>query len=424
MSDKEKTIKLYPSNWLYNAGVVGLLEVINYNEDNLDAQSILMADGGIKLDSESFKTLQIGQEEVPYLIKKLVDFQVSDQEVKEWKKQEKKKNGKKYTYEEYYKSFEKKFGTWGYKFVKAGNSLFASKTPFQNLVQLKEWQEGEFSDIVKKFPYNLHSENSQDPMCSLCLSNKSLKTQAVSKLEKRLTKLQISHLKELGASLGEFPNSFWNLNESLPICYFCAILILHHRIPLIRLSDRSEIFINVPSFKLMYYLNRFAREAFGTENAQENRNKREILATSAIEYATKIQSTLGTWSSMNIEIISKQYDKIEFFSLPYKTIQLISDRRIASLLSALGEFRILNLVLDGKYSRLVNDAYNLMRIGLKPYSEREPQENDFINNYLYRWINKEKPAETAHKMLKLYALIEQKQKYNTYGRSKRKTTNA
>lgn len=408
-----KYIKIYPSNWLYNAGLVGLLEIIcDDNEVALD--NYLMNDGSIYLDLKIFDEIQIGQSKIPYLIKKLVDFKVTDEEVKEWKKQEKKKNGKTYSYEEIYRGFKEKFGSWGYKYIKAGNSLFASNTPFQNLVQLKEWQNLEFSEIISGLPDNLTSDNPNNPTCSLCLSSKSLQEEAKSKLEKRLTKLQISHLKELGASIGEFPNSFWNLKESLPICYFCSFLILTHRIPLIRLSDSSEIFINAPSFKLMYYLNNFAKGVFETKNKQENRNKREILASSVIEYAVKIKSTLGNWSSMNIEIINKRFDHIEFFSLPYETIQLISDRHISSLLSALGEFRILNMILDNKFSKLVNDAYNLMRIGLKPYNERGKHENDFVNDYLYQWKNKENLPETAHKMLKLYALIEQKIKYHNY----------
>ena len=209
-----------------------------------------------------------------------------------------------------------------------------------------------------------------------------------------------------------FNNMYWNNISRDFVCPKCEFIIMCHHLAFTRLSDGSEIFINAPSFKAMYYLNRFVRETYGSSDKQETREKREILAMSVIEYATKIQATLGVWTWMNIEVISKYKvklennkweDKIEFFSLPYEVIQIISDRKIAAILSDIGEFKILNLVLNQHYSELVELGYRLLREALS-----EKKNDKFIDYWLYQYKNKNNLNETANKILNLYTLIEEK----------------
>lgn len=226
----------------------------------------------------------------------------------------------------------------------------------------------------------------------------------------RIRNFSIVHYSDLGPSLNEFPNAFWNLNQSARVCHLCSFLAIHHHLAFTRLSDGSEIFINAPSFQVMWYLNKFAREVFGSASSEEMRSKRNILAMSVIEYATKIQVTLGVWTGMNIEVVSRRGGEIEFFSLPYEVIQLLSDRRIAGLLSQIGEFQILNQVLDQDFSRLMEMGYRLLRIGLKPYKERAKSENDFVNQTLRLEKNRQDPTRVAEQIFKLCALIEEKRK--------------
>ncbi len=208
----------------------------------------------------------------------------------------------------------------------------------------------------------------------------------------------------------QFPNAYWQNNEKLvtQICSLCKFIIIHHHLALTRLSDGSEIFINAPSFKVMYHLNKFMKEAFGTSSGEEARSKREILAMSIIEYATKIQTTLGVWASMNLEVVSRRGNQIEFFSLPYEVIRLLVDRRIASTLSQIGEFAILNLVLNQDFSRLMEMGYRLLRIGL--CGERGKSENDFVDQNLRLDRNRRSPARVAEQIFQLLACIEEKRK--------------
>ena len=402
MKDQEKFITLYPSHWLYNAGVVGLLEVITVNQNNLD--DFLKPEGTVNIPSSYFHISS--ENKLPKGIKYLVQFQTSENEVEEWKHRKgkiKNKEGKKVevTYADKYKNILDKVGEIGYQYIKTGNSLFASKTPFQNLIQLSEWESLEFPNLISKIPEYI-SEKS-DEKCGICLQNPVVIKNEDSKLEVRLAKLQISHLKELGASEGAFPNAFWSFTQTVPVCLLCSFLIIHHKISFLRLSDGTEIFINAPSFKLMYDLNKFAKKVLGSTSKGETGERREILAMSIIEYATKIQTTLGAWSKLDIEIISKTKAGIDFFSLPSDVISLISDREIASQLSSIGEFKILNLVLDRKFQNLVEIGYRIMREALSPR-----RNNKYIWDTLYLQKNRDNLLETASQILKLYALIEDK----------------
>jgi CRISPR-associated protein Cst1 len=349
--------------------------------------------------------VQTKAKEIPTAIVNLVNTIVSDEELSEWLTEANRNK---------YKGFEGELGKVAFRFIRGGNKLFASKTPYQNLVQLSEWQSYEFSELVGQIPNLIKQPKNQ--ICDLCRENPISIPNAGSKLQLRLGKLQSAHLKGLGPSFGEFPNGFWNMNQSMKICFLCAFLIIHHHLAFSRLSDNSEIFINAPSFKVMYHLNKFAKEAFGASSREEARGKREILAMSVIEYATRIQTTLGVWTGMNLEVISRRSGQIEFFSLPYDVIQLLSDREIASMLSDIGEFKLLNLVLKQDYARLVELGYRLLRKALSATLNQNDWK--FISDWLYLERNKYSLKNTAEKILRLYALIEYKlQRSKSYGRT-------
>ena len=393
-----KLITLYPSNWLYNAGVIGFLRVLESCGENVN--SFLRNDGIVEIDLSLFNKISIGNAEIPRFIKYLVDYLVDDEELNEWK--QKRERGR--TNEEKYEEFKNIFGgDFGYKFVRAGNKLFASQTPFQNLVQLSEWQSFEFINLISKIPEIVNS-NDREIVCGIC-GNYIVKIfNPESKLEKRLSKLQITHLKELGPSLGKFPNAFWQLNSSLPLCLICVILILCHRESLISLSKDSKIFINAPSFEIMWHINKYVQTIYG----KEAKTVKEILGMSLIELAIKLNLQFGRWTSMNIEVVSKYKDKIDFFFLPSEIIQLLSDRIIASLLYEIGEFKILNMILDGKFNEIIKFSEMIFRIALKPKKEWGEHEEEFIEENVKLEKNKENLILFSQRLFELYAMIEEK----------------
>lgn len=377
-------IVLYPSNWLYNAGVIGFLHVLG--RGGIKIEDCIQTHGTVKVDvSDVLSEAKIEGTEfkIPLLAKSWL--------LESWER---------LTDKNATSDADRIKEVWGKLFNVHYRGFFNANTRY-----LFEPSRSSEPSILKfgNFIQSLAANGDDPKRCSFCLrrSNFTYKNLFTSE-----------HSKILGASAGDkgVPNSFWNLNpdQGLRICDLCSFVLLNHHLALTRLSDGSEIFINAPSFKVMYYLNKFAREAFGASSSAEARTKREILAMSVIEYATKIQTTLGVWTGMNIEVVSRRGSEIEFFSLPYEVIQLLTDRRIASLLSHIGEFSILNFVLNQDFSRLMELGYRLLRIGLKPYGERGESENSFLNENLRLDKNRRNPQHTAEQIFQLCALIEEK----------------
>jgi CRISPR-associated protein Cst1 len=343
------SITLYPSNWLYNAGVIGLMRVLE--ELGEEIEKFIFKDGtvGLLITKNSSEIFDKWVELSP-------------------------------------KSKEGKSMVYGFK-----NAYYANQT--------EKSIKHRIESLLGKSTYK---SGKIEFSCSFCTSKIKVKKTDATFLNQAFGNILLGSEKS-------FSNMYWSNSASDFICQQCEFIIMCHHLALTRLSDGSEIFINAPSFKVMYYLNKFAREVFGALS-EEMHSKRNILAMSVIEYATRIRATLGVWTGMNIEIVSKSKrgDQIEFFSLPYEVIQLLSDRRIAGLLSQIGEFSILNRVLDQDFSRLMETGYRLLRIGLKPDRERGKSENDFVNQTLRLGKNRRDPARVADQIFQLCALIEEK----------------
>lgn len=384
----ENTITLYPSDWLYNAGVVGLMR--NIENINTSIYESAFDDGSLKINLGEFsKSIEI--ENVPQKIPLIGWLWLKDS----WDQLSKKEE---ITEKEIIGEIWGKLFNVQYRgFFNANTKLLF--TPSKTSKALVE----QFSEFI----YSINSRSERQIHCQFCntISNANYKNRFTSE-----------HSNIWGGSAGVkgVPNSFWNMNSnaSMQICDFCSFVLLNHHLALTKLSDNSDIFINAPSFKVMYELNKIVKKSYGSSNSEESRSKRETLAMTVIEQSSKITSTLGIWTGMNIEIVTKKRDEIEFFSLPYDVIKVISDRKIASIISELGEFKILNKIIDRKYYDLVDVAYKLLRVSVKGYKERNKSENDLVRALLFRFDNQKNLNETANKILKLYSLIEEKNKRN------------
>ncbi len=304
-------LSLYPSNWLYNAGVIGFLRVLEWG-----GKKFSLKDGRVILNkeliSESFELrLQFHKE-------------VLGNEGAVW--------GNNRLYPNYIQFSQKEFFINYYvpslsKIESSGycsfcDGFFLPSKEIENL--RKKWK------------------GKQDGFESF--------------MEQRV-KFQIIHSRLLGASLGEMPNSFWNLNLSLPICHLCSYLIIFHHLAFTRTSD-GEIFINAPDFRLMWYLNKFAREVVGREGGKD---VRKIFGLSLMQWAIRISQTLGAWTMANVEVIRKwRKEKEEFidhFELSYDVVRVLMDPTAASLLQSIGSWPILELVMTGRFSELLLAAY-------------------------------------------------------------------
>lgn len=383
MEKEEKYIELYPSHWLYNAGVIGFLRVLN--ECDINIQLLLQKDGRVKGNITSVFNEKISHNgfDIPLIV---------------WKWLMESGNTLKKDFNE--KSKDPVMDIWGtifnvvYRgFYNANSSLLYTPSKSSPAILTS------FLDYTKTFL----NYDDDSPTCSFCLKKG---TQSYK------NRFSSEHYKELGGSDGTngMPNSFWNNNKrtGTPICDTCSFLLLCRRLSFVDLMDRTKIFINAPSFQIMYELNRVLTNLADKENA----SYRNLLAMSVIEFSVKTNVMLHTWTSMDIEIVAtKASGEIEFISLPYETVKLLSNKRIGELLSSIGEFSVLNLVIENKWKELVELGYRILKISMK--SDDNKADQNFIRDYLFLSKNKHnKTAQrlTANKILKLYALIDERTK--------------
>jgi len=353
-----REIILFPSNWIYNAGVIGFLRVLD--ELNVPVVNSIRNDGSVILTEFP---------DVEDIFKKWVELSP--------------------------KSKKAKSLVYGWK-----NAYYANQTEKSIKKRIRALIEGYKNEDDKR---NVMLS------CCFCLQKMKIKKREVVNLNQAFGNILLGSEKS-------FVNMYWANEPKDFVCPKCNFIIMCHHLAFTPLSDGSKIFINAPSFKLMYNLNKFAGEIFGSFPSGKGFSKRNILAMSIIEYATKMQITLGIWARMNIEIISlsrhrNNGQKIEFFSLPYDVICILSDRRIASLLSDIGEFEILNMILEQKFSQLIEFGYDLLRSSLAKSGEQESFMKKRImqkHNRIIENRSSGKLAKLAEKIFQLYALIEER----------------
>jgi hypothetical protein len=63
-------------------------------------------------------------------------------------------------------------------------------------------------------------------------------------------------------------------------------------------------------------------------------------------------------------------------------------------------------VLDGKFNKLIEDAYRLMKILMR--DQKSESDKEFLNEYFKKNRKDEERKKAVQNMLKLYALIEER----------------
>ena len=344
MSDDD-FIKLYPSHWLYNASVIGLLRVMSSSIGDQSIDSIFTESAEVIIPKEWFEEITVKGGKILKATMAYIDYlwdSTPEDKRNQWLEEKKEK----------YNTYFETLGLDGLKFVWLGNKLFASNTPYQNMMQPQNWQSFEFQDLLLKDGFK-HDKN--EHVCGLCQNFKTKIKNTDSKFEKTLLSFQLSHNSDLGPSIGEFPNSFWNNKDSIIICPLCAYLLLHSNIAMSSTME-GQIFINAPSFKLMWHLNKYAEGIFNRKHS------RDVLAMSLMDLTQKVNATLGMWSIANIEVVvRKRKGNIDHFSMPYEQTRLLLNRRISALISKTREPNVLDAVLSGRFVDLLTMNEKLLK---------------------------------------------------------------
>ncbi|MCX7995618.1 MAG: hypothetical protein N3A65_07615 [candidate division WOR-3 bacterium] len=361
MTDNNKnTITLYPSNWLYNAGVVGFLRVL----EELKVEYQIEECAKIELDKLNEDKIF----EVWHGITK-DKLQIS------------------------YKG--KSRGTQRYYY--ANQTEKSLKNKIKTLLQIN----GE----TKKGRINL--------CCAFC-------GYTYPTTKSKLKVLNQTYGNVLLGSEKSFPNTYWMLKSREFICSKCEFIIMCHHIPFIGIGldkaknkEQTEIFLNTPFFILTKDLNQFAENFLKREKENEIR---KLFASTLIQWAIKRRALLGAWTIMNIEVIVKRrilVDKtkrkwetiIDYFDLPYHITRILLDYEIANLINMIGEEKIFDLIVSGKFSELEKANYFVLRSILKLKNKEKISENDPVTKYVDNYRDLNHLAKVSSLLPELYAKI-------------------
>lgn len=405
---KNEYIVFYPSNWLYNAGVIGFLKVLEELED-LEEKFEFTPDGKVKVPSKVFVR---ATDVLPTSIKALVKYFTKDEDIERWLNKKDKdgiSNKEKFRYK-VQTDFKNK-EELGYRYFQTWGKLFGSRAPYQNLVQQGEWGDFSFISLIEEVVRNL---DSKDLVCGFC-NRKNISENWLRKrgsLEKRVSIMADphTHAAQLGASIGEFPNSFWHNKWTTFICPLCVLMLIHHHVSFVSFNG-SEIFINVPDFRLIYDLNNFLHtfireyRAYGLE---------KLLGSTFIYWALKRKTLLGAWTLMNIEVIIKKRVRtaenrsetvIDYFDLPFHVTRILLDPEIASIIDKIGEEKIFDLIIEGKFSELEKINHIVLKTVLKLHNKEVVSADDPITKYISNYKDLSHLQRISKLLPKLYAKI-------------------
>ncbi len=357
------SLVLVPGNWLYNAGVIGFLRVMEATGENVEGW--FRDDGTVEVEfaadpeHHAFRWFD-------GLYERFTRENLSPEKAKIWEEgvQRCMEAGTP-------KERCRTLAIWGTLFNVYARGLFNADSRYFD----RTWPD--FVRFVSWAMQDRTTYRKEGIPCGFC--SRSLLEEEREKGKPFLTS---EHIKLLGASPAKMPNSFWNNRSDLAVCSTCTWMILSY--PAGILEGRGiRYFLNAPSFKLMWVLNRVMRSAF---SRQGERTLRELFGTTLMESALRHQLILHHWSMMNVEIVTIRGDQVDFYTLPADRVAVLTNPRVASLLKSLGNTKYLSWVLDGREERLLDRAQQLIRDSLK---------------------NEKSPPQEAQDLLELYTLIQE-----------------
>lgn len=342
------SITFYPSNWLYNAGVIGLLVVMEALGENPD-QMIQQKEGTVVLLSKH-----------------------SPEEIfEQWKAMS-------------------PTGCYG----KQG-AYYANQTEGSIKRRIEA--------LLQSAPHKSGGRKQRQFSCCFC-------GQKVSASRSGAAFLTQAFGNKLLGSQRTFSNMYWTNEARDFVCPACEFVLMCHHLAFVphigSRADSLSVFINSPSLGVSYHLNRLLRSLEKIYSEREL-GTRHLLAMSITEYAVKMSAAMGVWTLLNVEMIVQHSRGIDFLSLPFEVVRLLADRRIATLLSRIGEYIVYESLIERKTSQLVELSYNLLRVGVKPASERSKAEKEYLKRALHLERNRKYPIRTAEEILHLCAICEE-----------------
>jgi len=339
-------MKLYSSNWIWNASVIGFLNAVKE----------LMVNGEEVVDQ------LIKGEEYVEIEQDLEDFLWSDFNT-----------SSKYNLKPEY---EPKFDE-NRSLPKIGWMFITSVNPqaFKEKIALKQEEEGFTANFNKLFsnagPYkNFINTQIKDKklsiinffskpktienglICSFC--NQRMVPENNSETNDYQISFNLALFQDIGGSYGKFPNANFQDISELLICPTCSQFLLF------RHKGFENIFINSTSFNLMYKLNQLAKN-------MERIDRKEFL----MQAQTSEMIIRNSWTLSNTEIIEISGSNVTFNNITDLTAKLFVSPIIISYLQEItyNKQNILDYIISSDFSKILKLVYKELKNDYAPYYE-------------------------------------------------------
>ncbi|GEM_PF-2195220 len=346
----DTVLRLVPSNWFYNLSVYGFLRVLS-KECTVNLKEVFKEDGSVEIDLEEHGLLEETEEIAPGVRSvKLWDCLVEAYLI---------------TFKDYEEIKDKPFEE---KHKKVRGRLFSKSGQFTNYINPSYFKENVESLLFKTLGEFLKWANNKEKIpCQFCgdyplllefLKENAIPNKTLQKVFRNLQFLKMEQLSLLGPSLGEFPNSFWNLNSSVPLCLVCNILFLFYPLGLTDIGGGRRIFVNAPSFELIWKLNNHIEKVHSKE---AYKNIKTLFGLGFIDLVLDLNVKLGTWQRLSTEVIVFQGQNVDFYEIPPQILELLEDKRVSSLLVELSNLKLLEVFMSGNFKLFEVLIHRLLR---------------------------------------------------------------
>ncbi|HAA08919.1 MAG: hypothetical protein GX176_08155 [Syntrophomonadaceae bacterium] len=332
-----KDVEIYPSSWYYNACVHGFLEVLAWGlgdkgRDIVEEQ-FLQDDGSVRIPGELMEAV-FSTIDVPapagYTFREVPD-DVKDLKRIAW-----------WWVEKSNKTEDKNPNNM---IQSTRLSMFGSnKTFYPNLLPHNE------KTPTNKFLNNWFTLTTEGNLkCSFCDGP----CEPVQGQKEKVAFFSSAISKHLGSNLDGFPNIYWDSQSNMIMCSLCRSYLLFFHI----IHSRRH-YVSSDSISLNWYLNNLLQE-----KSKITRSSQRALLD-ALRYDTQMRRALGSWGLQNMELVSLEWDDAKVQPISERLANLLLLPRIANLLGLISNSLVWDIVIQERYSYLLNLAYKQLHFFL------------------------------------------------------------
>lgn len=339
-------MKLYTSNWIWNASVIGFLNTVKELTVNGDrvVDQLIKGEEYVEIDPdlEDFLWSDFNSTS-KYRLKP--EYEPKLDEYRSLPK-----IGWMFITSVNPQAFKEKIASGQEEegFTTNFNKLFSNFGPYKNFINTSTKEKRQ--SIMNLFSKPKIIENGL--ICSFC--NQRMIPENNSEKNDYQISFNLALFPDIGGSYGKFPNANFQDISELLICPTCSQFLLF------RHKGFENIFVNSTSFNLMYKLNQLVKN-------MERIDRKEFL----VQAQTSEMIIRNSWTLSNTEIIEISASNVTFNNIPDLTAKLFVSPIIISYLQEItyNKQNILDYIISSDFSKILKLAYKELKDDYTPYYE-------------------------------------------------------